>query len=90
MERFAEYMRQAVDMGLTEKTKLLAGVTPLKSAGMAKLHGQPKVPGMDVPDEVVKRIADQPKEKQAEEGIKLLCRTDRAATAKCPEWLVST
>ncbi|BEQ14122.1 methylenetetrahydrofolate reductase [Desulfoferula mesophila] len=72
MERFAEYMRQAVDMGLTEKTKLLAGVTPLKSAGMARYMAK-KVPGMDVPDEVVKRIADQPKDKQAEEGIKLLC-----------------
>ncbi|MFH2128685.1 MAG: methylenetetrahydrofolate reductase [Pseudomonadota bacterium] len=72
MERFAEYMRQAVDMGLTEKTKVLAGVTPLKSAGMARYMAK-KVPGMDVPDEVVKRIADQPKEKQAEEGIKLLC-----------------
>ena len=72
MERFAEYMRQAVDMGLTEKTKLLAGVTPLKSAGMARYMAK-RVPGMDVPDDVVKRIADQPKEKQAEEGIKLLC-----------------
>jgi methylenetetrahydrofolate reductase (NADPH) len=72
MERFAEYMRQAVDMGLTEKTKVLAGVTPLKSAGMARYMAK-KVPGMDVPDEVVKRIADQPKDKQAEEGIKLLC-----------------
>ncbi len=72
MKRFAEYMRQANDMGLTEKTKLLAGVTPLKSAGMARYMAT-KVPGMDVPPEVVKRIADQPKEKQAEEGIKLLC-----------------
>jgi methylenetetrahydrofolate reductase (NADPH) len=72
LERFAEYMRQAHEMGLTEKTKVLAGVTPLKSAGMARYMAK-KVPGMDVPDEVVKRIADQPKEKQAEEGIKLLC-----------------
>ncbi|MBU1273767.1 MAG: methylenetetrahydrofolate reductase [Proteobacteria bacterium] len=72
MERFAEYMRQANDMGLTERTKILAGVTPLKSAGMARYMAN-KVPGMDVPPEVVKRIADQPKEKQAEEGIKLLC-----------------
>ena len=30
-----------------------------------------KIPGMDVPDEVVKRMADTPKEKQAEEGIKI-------------------
>jgi methylenetetrahydrofolate reductase (NADH) len=72
MERFTEYMRQAHDMGLTEKTKILAGVTPLKSAGMARYMAK-RVPGMEVPDEVVKRIADQPKDKQAEEGIKLLC-----------------
>jgi len=72
LDRFREYMRQAHDMGLTEKTKVLAGVTPLKSAGMARYMAN-KVPGMDVPPEVVKRIADQPKEKQAEEGVKLLC-----------------
>jgi len=72
LERFGEYMRQAHDMGLTEKTKVLAGVTPLKSAGMAKYMAN-RVPGMDVPADVVKRIADQPKDKQAEEGIKLLC-----------------
>jgi methylenetetrahydrofolate reductase (NADPH) len=70
--RFLEFMRQAHDMGLTEKTKILAGVTPLKSAGMARYMAN-KVPGMSVPAEVVKRIADQPKDKQAEEGIKLLC-----------------
>ena len=30
-----------------------------------------RVPGMDVPDEIVKRMGSVPKEKQAEEGIKL-------------------
>lgn len=72
MDKFREYMKQAVDMGLTEKTKLLAGVTPLKSAGMAKYMAT-KVPGMDVPDDVVKRIAGVPKEQQADEGIKMVC-----------------
>ncbi|MFH1034103.1 MAG: methylenetetrahydrofolate reductase [Pseudomonadota bacterium] len=70
MKRFKEYMRQSVDMGLTDKTALLAGVTPLKSGGMAKYMAS-KVPGMTVPDEIVKRIASAPKDKQAEEGIKL-------------------
>ena len=72
MPKFRDYMKMAVDMGLHEKTAILAGVTPLKSAGMAKYMAN-KVPGMDVPDEIVKRIADAPKEKQAEEGIKFLC-----------------
>jgi methylenetetrahydrofolate reductase (NADPH) len=72
MDRFKEYMKQAVDMGLADKVKILAGVTPMKSAGMAKYMAA-KVPGMDVPDEVVKRIAGVPKGEQAEEGIKLCC-----------------
>ena len=40
----------------------------MKSAGMAR-YMKNRVPGMDVPDEVVKRLADTPKEKQAEEGV---------------------
>ena len=35
MPKFREYMKMAVDKGLHEKTSILAGVTPLKSAGMA-------------------------------------------------------
>jgi methylenetetrahydrofolate reductase (NADPH) len=46
----------------------MAGVTPFKSAGMAR-YMKSKVPGMDVPDEVVKRMAGTPKDKQAEEGL---------------------
>ena len=72
MPKFREYMKMAVDKGLHEKVYILAGLTPLKSAGMAKYMAT-KVPGMDVPDEIVKRIAGAPKEKQAEEGIKFLC-----------------
>jgi methylenetetrahydrofolate reductase (NADPH) len=52
----------------------MAGVTPLKSVGMAK-YMKNRVPGMDVPDDVVKRMADTPKEKQAEEGIKICIET---------------
>jgi methylenetetrahydrofolate reductase (NADPH) len=49
---------------------VLAGITPMKSAGMAR-YMKNKVPGMDVPDEIVDRMAGVPKEKQAEEGIKI-------------------
>jgi methylenetetrahydrofolate reductase (NADPH) len=41
-------------MGLTEKVYILAGVTPMKSVGMAR-YMQLKVPGMDVPNEIIKR-----------------------------------
>ena len=70
LDKFEKWMELTRDRGLHEKVYILAGLTPLKSAGMAK-YMKNRVPGMDVPDEVVKRMADTPKEKQAEEGIKI-------------------
>lgn len=69
MPRFREFVKRAVDMGLTERAYLLAGVTPMKSAGMAKYMAK-SVPGMDVPPDVIKRIEGAGKGKMAEEGIK--------------------
>ncbi len=70
LDKFELWMRQVRDRGLHEKVYILAGVTPFKSAGMAK-YMKNRVPGMDVPDDVVKRMAGVPKEKQAEEGLSI-------------------
>lgn len=70
MDKFKTYLDLAKKEGLHEKVKILAGVTPLKSAGMAKFMKK-MVAGMDIPDAVIKRIADEPKEKQAEKGIEM-------------------
>jgi len=70
LDKFEDWMRQASDRGLTEKVYILAGLTPMKSVGMAR-YMKNRVPGMDVPDDIVKRLADTPKEKQAEEGINI-------------------
>ena len=70
MEKFKTYLDLAKKEGLHEKVKILAGVTPLKSAGMAKFMKK-MVAGMDIPDAVIKRIADEPKDKQAEKGIEM-------------------
>ena len=56
LEKFETWMKEVRDRGLHEKVFILAGVTPLKSAGMAH-YMKNRVPGMDVPDEVVKRMA---------------------------------
>jgi methylenetetrahydrofolate reductase (NADPH) len=72
MEKFREWIHQANDMGLTEKAYILAGVTPMKSVGMAK-YMKNKVPGMDVPDETIKRLQGAEKGKVAAEGIKMAC-----------------
>ncbi|SPF31444.1 methylenetetrahydrofolate reductase MetF3-type [Syntrophobacter sp. SbD1] len=70
MEKFKLWMKQVRDEGLHEKVAVLAGITPIKTVGMAK-YMKNKVPGIDVPEAVIKRIAGVPKENQAEEGIKL-------------------
>jgi len=70
MDKFKQWMGLVVDRGLHEKVFILAGLTPMKSVGMAK-YMKNRVPGMDVPDEIVKRMGGQPKEKQPEEGVKI-------------------
>ncbi len=70
MERFRHFMEMANDMGLTEKAYILAGITPLKSVGMAN-YMKKFVPGLDVPDSYITRLRGVPKDKQAVEGIKI-------------------
>ena len=74
LERFKEWMRLAREEGLTEKVAILAGVTPMKSAGMARYMAN-KVAGMDVPEAVIKRMAGVPKDKAAQEGIQICLET---------------
>ncbi|MHB1274817.1 MAG: methylenetetrahydrofolate reductase [Candidatus Humimicrobiaceae bacterium] len=74
MDRFKEWIKRAADQGLTEKAYILGGVTPLKSAGMARYMNS-KVAGMDVPDEIIKRMDGTAKDKQIEEGLKICMET---------------
>jgi 5,10-methylenetetrahydrofolate reductase len=55
--KFAEYMERVGDLGLLDDVYILAGVAPIKSLGAAR-YMSTKVPGMDVPDEYVRRMAD--------------------------------
>jgi methylenetetrahydrofolate reductase (NADPH) len=74
LQRFQEWMNMIRDKGLTEQVSILAGVTPLKSAGMAR-YMKDKVAGMDIPDEVITRIEGVPKTKQRKEGIQICVET---------------
>jgi methylenetetrahydrofolate reductase (NADPH) len=74
LEKFEEWMQGVRDRGLHEKVYILAGVTPMKSVGMAK-YMKNMVPGMDVPDEIIERLKGVPKEQRAEEGIKICVET---------------
>ncbi len=74
LEKFEEWMQGVRDRGLHEKVYILAGVTPMKSVGMAK-YMKNMVPGMDVPDEIIDRLKGVPKEQRADEGIKICIET---------------
>lgn len=74
MDRFKKWMTMAREEGLTEKVYILAGITPLKSEGMAGYMSK-KVAGIDMPEELIKRMAGVPKKKAAEEGIKISLET---------------
>ena len=68
IDKFEEWMRRVRERGLHEKVFIMAGMTPMKSAGMAKFMKN-RVPGMDVPDEIIQRLSGVEKKKQAQEGI---------------------
>ncbi len=74
LDKFKDWMKGVVDRGLHEKVFILGGVTPFKSFGMARYMAK-NVPGMDVPDHLLQRMKDTPKEQQAEEGIKIAVET---------------
>ncbi len=68
MARFAEWMEMAVKRGLDKQTHILAGVIPIKSAGMAR-YMRDYVPGVIVPDEIITRL--EKAESAKEEGLKI-------------------
>lgn len=68
VERFAGFMQAVRDLGLHKKVHILAGVTPPKSVGMAR-YMKSSVPGMDVTDEVIKRM--QGARDKEDEGINI-------------------
>lgn len=63
MREFKEYTKEM-------NTKILAGIIPLKSPGMAKFMNE-NVPGIYVPDELIDRLRSVGKENWASEGIKI-------------------
>ena len=70
MAKFETWMQGVCDRGLDKKVHIMPGITPMKSVGMAR-YMKNRVPGMDVPDEIVKRLAGVSKKEQPQEGIKI-------------------
>lgn len=68
MERFRKWMDEVREKGLHEKTYILPGITPLKSARMAK-YMKDNVSGISFTDDIIKRMEQA--EDQKAEGIQI-------------------
>ena len=69
LDRFARWMEGVRERGLDQQVHILAGVIPIKSAGMAR-YMRDSVPGVIVPDQVVSRM--EKAEKAKEEGVRII------------------
>lgn len=70
--KFAEWMEMVRERGLDKQVHILAGVIPIKSAGMAR-YMRDYVSGVYVPDEIVTRMEDAKEAK--EEGVRMCLET---------------
>ncbi len=75
LDYLRRFMADVVKLGLHEQVKILVGITPMKSAKMAR-HMQTNVPGLQVPEAVCRRMeaAADPKE----EGLAIAVETIHA------------
>ncbi len=73
---FADWMEKVRALGVHTRCRILAGVIPLKSFRMARYMVE-NVPGIIIPESILKRMEGVPKEKGAAEGIKICCEIIR-------------
>ena len=67
--KFAKWMAMLTERGLDKQVHIMAGVIPIRSAGMAR-YMRDYVPGVAVPDEIVTRM--EKSEAPKEEGVKII------------------
>lgn len=70
IEIFRNFMKRIVDLGFHERIYILAGVGPLRSPKVVEFMRN-KVPGVVIPDALVKRMNDTPKARGQEEGMQI-------------------
>jgi methylenetetrahydrofolate reductase (NADPH) len=68
VSRFARWMKIVTERGLDKETHILAGIIPIRSAGMVR-YMRDNVSGVNIPDDIVTRME---KAEDAEaEGVKI-------------------
>jgi methylenetetrahydrofolate reductase (NADPH) len=70
VRRLRAFMERAVDLGITERCHVMPSVCVPRSAQAAR-YLRDEVPGIDVPDEVIRRLEGVPADRQPDEGVRL-------------------
>jgi methylenetetrahydrofolate reductase (NADPH) len=72
VDRFAAFMARVRDLGIDRRVPILAGVAPVRSARAARFL-RDRVPGMEVPEEIVRRMdqAGDQRARREDEGIRI-------------------
>lgn len=69
LEKFKRFVEMCNELEILDKVYLLAGIAPPKSLKMLRYMKEKKVPGIEVPDELIKRMESAKDER--EEGIEI-------------------
>ncbi len=77
IKRFRKWIELAKDEGLDNKVYILGGITPLKSARMAEYMAK-QVAGMEIPEEIIRRMKLVPAKDQRQEGVRIAVETIQA------------
>lgn len=72
--RLREFLARCGDLGLLDRVHVLVGVFVPRSAGALR-YLRDEVPGIDVPDDVMARLAAAPAERQREEAVAMAVET---------------
>ena len=72
VDRFREFMKRVVDLGLADQVAILAGVGPVKSLKVAEYMAN-EVAGVEIPQSIIDRLSPLSKEDQAKAGLDLCC-----------------
>lgn len=70
LDIFREWAGKIVELGISERAAILAGITPVKSANALK-YMKANVPGIHIPDEIIHRMENS--SDQEREGYEIAC-----------------
>jgi len=77
LDIFSRWMGEVTDLGLEQRCGVIAGVGPIQTVrGMEFM--QTKVPGIHIPDDVVRRLRSVPSDQVAAEGMSICVETMEA------------